>query len=269
MSSHIVTLQRRPNSTNLPDDIYLESKRKIGSVFTAGGDVVRGLSLAEQKALLPEIIGVSPTDVSFTRAVKDFYVNFSIDVPKGGVDLEVGVDNDGTPYNLLDYIKYKFVLAHPYVAKTEEELSGSKRLKYFIQDKNKELIEASVNLQVRKKAYKEFIKISEDEAKMDLVLRVYGERPEKMDIKEKELTLESMQEEDPDRFLEVALDKDLEMVSLINECLSKEILRKVGNSILDGDSVLGDSMEETILFLKDKKNSGTLTSVKAKIKAFS
>jgi hypothetical protein len=269
MASHIVTLQRRPNTTNLPDDIYLESKRKIGSVFTAGGDVVRGLTLAEQKTLLPEIIGVSPTDVSFTRAAKDYYTNFSLDVPKGGLDLEVGLDEDGTPLNVLDFIKYKFALAHPFVAKTEEEMSGSKRIKYYLQDRGKELVEASQELQIRKKAYREFIKISEDENKMDLVLRVYGERPDKMDVKEKELTLESIQEEDPDRFLEVALDKDLELVSLINECLSKEILRKVGNSILDADVVLGDSMEETILFLKDKKNTGTVTSIKARIKAYS
>jgi hypothetical protein len=69
--------------------------------------------------------------------------------------------------------------------------------------------------------------------------------------------------------LEIVVDKNLELVSLINHCLTTEVLRKVGNSIVDGDVVLGDSMEEAVLFLKDKKNSNVMTALKARIKAFS
>jgi hypothetical protein len=124
----------------------------------------------------------------------------------GGLDLEIGLDEDGHPLNVLDYIKYKFACAHPFVVQDESEITGSKRVQYYISDTRKELAEASANLVIRKDAY--------------------------------------------------------------NEALSAEALRRVGNSILDGDITLGNSMEEAVLFLKDKANSNVLTAVKAKLKAF-
>lgn len=268
MSSHLITVNRRPNYTNLPDDVYAESKRKIGSVFTASGDIIRGLTFAEQKEYLPEIIGISPTDNEFGRACRDYYLNLTVDVPMGGLDLEVGLDDQGYPLSVIDYIKYKFVLAHPHVAAEENLLNGNKKLRYYISDGRKELQEAKQDLVIRKNAYKEFIKLSDNEERMNMVLHVYGYNPAKLTNDEKELTLEELQEDDPQYFIDICTDKNLEMTALINQALSLEALRRVGNSILDGDITLGDSMEEAVLFLKDKKNSNVLTAVKAKLKAF-
>lgn len=268
MSSHLITINRRPNNTNLPDEVYAESKRKIGSVFTASGDIIRGLTFAEQKQYLPEIIGMSPTDAGFSRACKEYFLNMAIEVPIGGLDLEVGLDEDGHPLSVIDYIKYKFVLAHPHVAKDEEDISGSKKVKYYISDARKELAQASADLTVRKSAFKEFIKLTGNEDRMNMVLQVYGYNPGKLTADEKELQLEELQEDNPEYFIDICTDKNLEISALINHALSLEALRRVGNSILDGDIALGDSMEEAVLFLKDKKNSQTLTAIKAKLKAF-
>ena len=268
MSSHLITINRRPNNTNLPDEVYADSKRKIGSVFTATGDIVRGLTFAEQKQYLPEIIGMSPTDQGFGRACKEYYLNLAIEVPAGGLDLEVGLDEDGHPLAVLDYIKYKFIMAHPHVAKDEDQLSGSKKVRYYISDARKELAEASAGLTVRKDAFKEFIKLTANEDRMNMVLHVYGYNPGKLTIDEKELQLEELQEDNPEYFIDICTDKNLEITALINQALSLEALRRVGNSILDGDITLGDSMEEAVIFLKDKKNSNVLTAIKAKLKAF-
>tara|TARA_R100001510_G_C7654360_1_gene213006 strand:+ start:420 stop:1226 length:807 start_codon:yes stop_codon:yes gene_type:complete len=266
--SHLITINRRPNSTNLPTEVYNESKRKLGSVFTAGGDIIRGLTFAEQKQYLPEILGVSPADPEFSRKCREYYLNLTVDVPMGGLDLEIGLDEDGHPLNVLDYIKYKFACAHPFVVQDESEITGSKRVQYYISDTRKELAEASANLVIRKDAYKEFIKISDNENRMNMVLHVYGANPKTMTKDEKELTLEELQEDNPIYFLDICKDKNLELTALINEALSAEALRRVGNSILDGDITLGNSMEEAVLFLKDKANSNVLTAVKAKLKAF-
>jgi len=268
MSSHLITLNRRSNNTNLPDEVYAESKRKIGSVYTASGDIIKGLTFAEQKQYLPEIIGVSPSDPEFTRACKEYYLNLTINVPLGGMDLEIGLDEDGHPLSIVDYVKYKFACAHPYVVQDEEDLTGSKKIKYYISDSRKELKEASANLVVRKEAFKEFIKLTGHENRMNMVLLVYGYDPTKLTSDEKELQLEELQEDNPEYFIDICTDKNLELTALINQALSLEALRKVGNSILDGDITLGDSMEEAVLFLKDKKNSNVLTAVKAKLKAF-
>lgn len=268
MSSHLITINRRPNTTNLPTEIYNESKRKLGSVFTAGGDIIRGLTFAEQKQYLPEILGISPNDPEFSRKCREYYLNLNIDVPMGGLDLEVGLDDEGYPLNILDYIKYKFALAHPFVVEDEEAMGGSKRIQYYISDGRKELKEASANLVVRKDAYKEYIKLSDNEDRMNMVLLVYGYDPKTMTKDEKDLQLEELQEDNPLYFLDICKDKNLELTALINEALSAEALRRVGNSILDGDITLGDSMEAAVLFLKDKKNSNVLTAIKAKLKAF-
>ena len=103
---------------------------------------------------------------------------------------------------------------------------------------------------------------------MDQVLFVYGYKPQQLKAEEKELQLEELLDDNPQYFLDVVKDRNLEMVALVNQCLSTEVLRKVGNTILDGDVSLGDTMEEAVVFLKDKKNSNVLTSIKAKLKAY-
>jgi len=266
--SHIVTLNRRPNPTNLPDDIYTEAKRRIGSVYTGSGDIIRGLTFAEQRKLLPEVLGVSAEDPNFGRACKDYYLNLTVEIPMGGVDLEIGVDEEGYPLNRADFIRYKFALAHPYVVQDEEDLSASKKHQYYLSDNRRELKQAKMGLDLRKSAYKEYIKLSDNSDRMDKVLIIYGYKPKDLKAEEKELQLEELLEDNPQFFLDIVTDKNLDMTSLINECLSTEVLRKVGNTILDGDVSLGDSMEAAILFLKDKKNSNVLTSIKAKLKAY-
>ena len=266
--SHVITIMRRPNATNLPDDIYTEAKRRIGSVFTGSGDIIRGLTFAEQKKLLPEILGMDSTDPSFGRAAKEFYLNLTVEVPMGGVDLEIGLDEEGYPLNLMDFVRYKFALAHPYVVAEESELSASKKHQYYISDTRRELKEAKLGLDIRKNAYKEYIKLTDSSDRMNQVLFVYGFKPDTMKNEEKELQLEELLEDNPQYFMDVVGDKNLEMVALINQCLTNEVIRKVGNTILDGDVSLGDSMEEAVVFLKDKKNSNVLTSMKAKLKAY-
>ena len=43
-----VIIKRRPNATNLPDEVYAEAKRKIGSTFSVSGDTNTGLTFGEQ-----------------------------------------------------------------------------------------------------------------------------------------------------------------------------------------------------------------------------
>lgn len=268
MASRIITIKRRENTTNLPDHVYAESKRRIGSTFTKTGDVRTGLTFPEQKKLMPYILGVSPEDVNFGRAVKDYFRNMTIEVPLEGVQLEAGLDESGEPLNVMDYVKYKFAFAHPYVAGDEDQIGTNRSYKYYIYDEVQELEEDFQDLEIRKKAYKEFIKLVDNKKKSDMVIRLYLENPTKMDEKRKELFLEQMLEENPDYFFNTVTDKNLETRAFIEECLSLEVLRKVGNSILLGDEKLGDSMEEAILFLKDKKNSSTMTTLKARLQQY-
>jgi hypothetical protein len=103
---------------------------------------------------------------------------------------------------------------------------------------------------------------------MDMVLRVFNVNPKKLDAEDKELRLEKILKSDPAGFLGIATNKDLEIISMINECISKEILRKVGNAIFNADENIGNSMDEAVLYLKDKQNSGVYTMLKARLESF-
>ena len=48
--------------------------------------------------------------------------------------------------------------------------------------------------------------------------------------------------------------------------VSAGVLRRIGNQVIFIDEVLGDTMEDTVVHLKDKKNSGKLTILRAKLK---
>ena len=44
------------------------------------------------------------------------------------------------------------------------------------------------------------------------------------------------------------------------------VLRKIGNQVVHIDEILGETVEDTIIYLRNKKNSGTLTILRAKLK---
>ena len=260
-----VFIYRRPNTTNLPDDVYVEAKRRIGSVYKSGGDILKGLTIAEQKKWLPEILGISPTDPTWARQVKRFYANLTIDVPQEGVTLNIATDEEGNPINVMDFVKYKFALDHPHVSTDQ----NSSRGRYFISDPQKEEAAAVSSTRHRKDAYKQLILLSEDESKALQVLKAYGVRTAGLSSAQIELELEDLLEEDANEFIRVTTDKNLETVSFIWDCIEHGVLRKSGNTFLFGDEVLGDDMEQAVRFLNNKKNSSMLLDIKAKLKAFS
>ena len=78
--------------------------------------------------------------------------------------------------------------------------------------------------------------------------------------------LYDVKEKQPKKFLKIATDKQLSMKAEIEEMVSAGILRKIGNQIVFIDEILGDTLENAILHLKDKKNSSKLTILRAKLK---
>ena len=76
----------------------------------------------------------------------------------------------------------------------------------------------------------------------------------------------SLKEDSPKKFTRIAKDKNLSLKAEVEELVSAGVLRKIGNQIIYIDEVLGETMQDTVVFLKDKKNSGTLTVLRAKLK---
>jgi len=266
MSEKIVYLFRRENTTNLPDDVYVEAKRRVGSVFDKNGNLVKGLSLDEQSRILPSIIGMSSNDPGWSNAVRRFYAEMSIEVPQKGVELDISVAENGEPNSPMDYVKFRFAANHPHVAEDEDNMGLGSRY-YFFDPAKDEKIRVAETRQ-RKDAYKALILVCEEEKKMDQVLQAYGQRIAGKTRDQKELLLETLTDQDPAEFIRVCEDKNLEFIALINECLDVSVLSKAGNTYMFGDEVLGEDQEQAVRFLKLKRNSGTLQNIKAKLQAF-
>ena len=75
-----------------------------------------------------------------------------------------------------------------------------------------------------------------------------------------------IQTKDPKKFLRIATDKNLELKAEIGEMVSAGVLRKIGNQVIFIDEVVGDTTDNAVVYLKDKKNSGQLTVMRAKLK---
>lgn len=266
MSNKSVFLLRRENNTNLPDDVYVESKRRIGSVFDSNGDLLKGLSLDEQTRILPSIIGVSPNDPMWSSSVRKFYSELTIEVPQRGVELNITTNDKGEPEAPLDYVKFRFAALHPHVAE-EQDVPVSGTRYYFYDPKKEEEVQIQ-ETKARKTAYKNFILVCEDEEIMDQMLRAFGIKVEGLSKDNKEVELEQLVEMDPEEFTRLANDKDLQYISLINDCLDKSVIRKIGNTFMFGDEEIGEQLEGAVKALKLKRNSGMLQDIKSKLKAF-
>ena len=105
--------------------------------------------------------------------------------------------------------------------------------------------------------------------KVNQLLMVYGYSPKTMDAAQKEITLENELEGNPTQFLEYSQDKNIQHQAFIQDCITHEVIRRVGNTYLNGDENIGDSLEAAVLYLKDKKNSESYTTLKARLKTFS
>ena len=166
---------------------------------------------------------------------------------------------------MINYIKYRFALIHPHVG-TEGNLPSG-RHRFYLVDPKKDVIDKNKLIQVRKDADREFIKLTDKEPKMDWVLRLMSNaNPARLSKVQKENELFELKEKEPKKFFEIVTDKNLELKAEIEEMVEFGVLRKIGNLLIFIDEVLGDTMDDTIVYLKNKKNSGTLTILRAKLK---
>ena len=167
----------------------------------------------------------------------------------------------------MDYIKYNFALKHPQVALTKEEMEKNQNKRFYIQDLSRDDKAKNNNIQLRKDADKEFIKVSTDVKTMKRILRILSNvNPDRLTSEQVENALYELKNKDPQKFFKIAIDKNLELKSELEEMISAGVIRRIGNQVVFMDEILGETLEDTIIHLKDKKNSGKLITLRAKLK---
>lgn len=261
-----IYLRRKDILSHLPKEVRAEAVMKLSSVFV-NRQPLKGFSLTDEKKYLEGILDVTSGHADWPKHTKTFWADMSIPVGFTGVELEIGLDESGDPISIMDYIKYHFALKHPHVALSVDEMESAFGKRFYLQDKSREDVMQNNIIQVKKDADKVFIKVSDDIKNMRRILRLISNtNPDRLTREQVENSLYTLKDKNPKKFIRIATDKNLELKSEIEEMVTAGVLRKIGNQVIFIDEVLGDTVDDTIIHLKDKKNSGKLTIMRAKLK---
>ena len=264
-----VFVRRKDLDSHLPKAVRAEAKMKLSSVYV-NRQPLKGFDPEDEKKYLNGILDVTPEHVDWPKHSKLFWADLTIPVGFTGVELEIGKDDDGKPLQIMDYIKYSFALRHPHVALTKGEMDRDNNKRFYIQDLSRDDKVKNNEIQFKKDADKEFIKASSNIKTMKRILRLMSNtNPDRMSGEQIENALYEVKNSEPKKFARIAKDKNLELKAEIEEMVSAGVLRKIGNQIIFIDEVLGDTTEDAVIHLKDKKNSGKLTILRAKLKELS
>ncbi len=264
-----IQIRRRESKSHLPVPVISSSIKILGSIFDGQGPL-RGVLGDEEKDLLSKHLGIDKEDRDFPNAIRNFWIDLRVKVPVEGVTLQVGVTKEGEPYDIKEYLIYKWALRHKFVAKDKAELDGTASHKqFYIHDDEIENRFQNAKVRMKKTAYQEFSKLDGKLDKMKMLIKVLDDvNVESMTEIDIENHLEQLINVDAEKFVVKATDKDLEMRSFISDLVSKNILRKIGNGLFYIEEKLGNSEDDAITYLKDRKNSEILLILKEKLKEF-
>lgn len=261
---------------------YGQAWRNIGP-YWAHKTSASGLTFEEQRILMPEVIGIEPTDKDFRRAVTDFFHNFGTKIPENGVRLEISLQDDSKPLapdnlpiNIKDYLSYRHLKEHYEVAQDQSEAQRYQHKKFYIMDPDGITKDAIQINELEDKATVVYMKFKEDTIKLDQILTMLGVNINKMSNEAKLLKFKTLskrneelneieQREAFDKFITTSEDKDLEYRYLIQEMVGAQYLKKVGTAIhwMESGEVIGQDMDAAVMYFRNPKNSRDLNLMRA------
>lgn len=276
-----IKIRRKAVISTLPDPILLDANTKIGGSLTKNGSILKGITHDEEAKFLPRVLGVPYEHQEFMQRSDSYYNKMNIPVPEEGNELEIGTVVDTKdekvpfiPLNMDHWLKYKYAIAHREVAPNKANMHSDPNYRYYIEDMDADVESTNKGIKEKQAAFKEFIKISEDEARAELVLRVLAPQHDdristfKTWTKEqKENKLSLYLDKNPKLFYEVCADKDIALKAEIESMVDALVIQKVGNAYIFGSEPLGDDMAQVIAKLKAPSNSELYTILKAKLEA--
>jgi hypothetical protein len=210
---------------------YKNCSDYLSPYFTRSGNIYTGLTREEETRLGKEIRrDLAPSS--------DFWGSFFIKV--GAKDIILNTED---PW---DELKYLFLKGHKRVATSLTEVNPTAT--YVLIDKDAEAQQMNKYNQIRRKALKEFDKMSLDE--MRKCLRVYGYKSDTLSNELLENRLNELVEKDPQKFFNLWVNnKQKETQFIIEAAIAKNIIRRNKNLYKYGEEVIGNSMEDAVVHL--------------------
>jgi len=286
-NSRIVTIKRAGSFLSRSqgkeiDDFYNDAIQEVGSYFESSNSkrIASGLTIDEEKFLMPFLLGVDAKDREFFEKRNNYFMTMSTKVPyKDGLSLETGLTDsskplspDNMPLNISDYVRYRQIIKHPWVGKSEAEAKGNQLLKFYLYDAVKETAGTDTLNEDKDLALAHYLKIKDVPEKVDMMLTllsidprdIVGQTPEHTEKLRKQ-NLRTLVDKFPTKVVLLSKDKNFENKFTIQSMVNSGVLKVIGTRyiISETDQPIGN-YEETVDFFRDEKNSQTLQLLKAK-----
>ncbi len=233
----IVTLRQTSRDSWSGVKRYKNCSVYLSPYLTRAGGKYTGLTPDDEKRLGEALRqDLSPTS--------EFFNNFFIRVG----DEDVLIDIDAPEGE----VKYLFLKNHKRVANglSDKTKPGAN---YVLINDDEQAKEANKRSQVKRKALKEFDKLSIDD--MRKCLRIYGHNADSISNELVEHKLNEIVEENPQRFFDKWVDNKLRVSEYqIKDAIGRNVIRKNRNLYQYGTDIIGRSLEEAMAFLSDPEN---------------
>lgn len=290
MSSKKVTIFRAGSflakaQTGL-EDFFALSTVSIGSYWESIGTkrIGTGLSFEEETILLPLVLDVPAEDREFRKSVSKFYMEMDTKVPYlSGITLEIGlkIDNDkplsldlknpeksNLPIQIMDYLRYRHALRHPYVAQSKDKADGNGIIQFYIFDKSAVLEKSRKTMDVLDLAIGNYAKIKEDADKVKKMLTLMGTDYRIFDnASDMVIGLRKIVEAKPDEFNEVYKDSEIESKYTIQLMCNFGVLKQIGDKYQDVETkrFIANSKDELISIMADETQSDLVLTLKTRL----
>ena len=223
----------------------------VGTYYTRAGNLYTGLT-PEDARRLEKALGKQEGELGPNS---DFWVTFAVRL--GAKDLILNTERP------LDELQYLFLKGHKRVAVGLSNVDPTKD--YVLISKEAEAEKANKANKVKREAYRELDKMSIED--MRKCLRLYGMKSDTMSNELVEAKLTEQIEKSPEAFmLKWVNNPDKDMNYLIEEAISKNIIRKNRSQYYFGTDLIGTGLDDAIAYLKDKKNQEIRLAIMQEIK---
>lgn len=163
-----------------------------------------------------------------------------------------------------DELKYQFLLSHKRVAQGLAKVNAS--TDYVLINVESEAVEQNRVNKVKREAFRELDKMSIED--MRKCLRLYGLKSNTMSNELIEAKMTEMIEKDPNKFmLRWVNNKHREINFVIEEAISKNIIRKNRTQYYFGTDLIGNGLDDVVAYLNDKQNQDIKMAIMQEIQS--
>lgn len=224
----------------------------VGPYITRSGNIYTGLT-PEQAREFESKLGYPEGHLNPTSP---FWDTFAIKIGKRDVILDTDKPEDE--------LKYQFLLSHKRVAQGLAKVNAS--TDYVLINVESEAVEQNRVNKVKREAFRELDKMSIED--MRKCLRLYGLKSNTMSNELIEAKMTEMIEKDPNKFmLRWVNNKHREINFVIEEAISKNIIRKNRTQYYFGTDLIGNGLDDVVAYLNDKQNQDIKMAIMQEIQS--